>query len=112
MPSHADTGCCCRSALLAGATLILTSRAALTAQLGSALLLGKATHVCTTPSLWAQLGPPGGRKDGGVKALPALEVVTLGGEAMPRSMAREWAGEVRPPRAPLCVCAPVSSPLR
>ena len=46
------------TSILAGATLVLAPRAAITSQLGAVIRLGRATHVCTTPSLWGQLPPP------------------------------------------------------
>eukprot|EP01050_Picozoa_sp_SAG11_P022484 SAG11_NODE_4264_length_1981_cov_1.382572_1_plen_526_part_10 len=80
------------TALLSGATLVLAPRAAVTSALGTVLRAGGVTHVCTTPLLWSQLEPPGTK---GAAALPALKVVTLGGEKVPRKLVEGWAEAVR-----------------
>lgn len=71
------------TALLAGGTLCLPSRAMVKASLGALLIDTRATHVCSTPALWSTvLGGPG--------AYPALQCVTLGGERMPVRIMDTW----------------------
>ena len=72
------------STLAAGATLCVVPRAQLLQDLAGALRATRASHVCATPSLWALLRP-------GV-ALDDLEVVALGGEALPRRLVASSCG--------------------
>lgn len=77
------------TALLAGATLVLAPRAAVTSAMDAVLLAGAVSHVCTTPLLWSQLEGPG------AEDFPALRVVTLGGEKVPQKLVETWAESVR-----------------
>jgi acyl-coenzyme A synthetase/AMP-(fatty) acid ligase len=49
-----------------------------------------ATHLTTTPSLFATLSATGWTPE----RLPSLRVVALGGEYIPKSMAQSWAAAV------------------
>ena len=72
------------TALLAGATLCLPTRAMVREALGQALRDTSATHVCSTPALWATI-------EAGPTALSALECITLGGERMTPGLIARWA---------------------
>ena len=72
------------TALVAGATLLLPRRAEAKEQLGPLLARSGATHVCSTPALWATV-------ELSAAELPALRCVCLGGEAMAPALIRRWA---------------------
>eukprot|EP01052_Picozoa_sp_SAG31_P009397 SAG31_NODE_492_length_14913_cov_4.109086_3_plen_1016_part_00 len=80
------------TALLAGATLVLAPRAAVTSALETVLRAGSISHICTTPLLWSQLEAEAGKPTG---RYPALQVVTLGGEKVPKQLVETWAESVR-----------------
>ena len=69
---------------MAGATLLLPRRAEAKEQLGPLLARSGATHVCSTPALWATV-------ELSAAELPALRCVCLGGEAMAPALIRRWA---------------------
>lgn len=73
------------STLGAGAVVCLAGRAAVTSSLDQVLVKSRATHVCTTPALWALL--PSSLSPA---HLPALEVLALGGAPFPRSCITQW----------------------
>jgi amino acid adenylation domain-containing protein len=83
------------TALLAGATLVLAPRAAITSGLHAVLTMAEITHVCTTPLLWSQLQEPGCNDAGIDQMFTNLQVVTLGGERVPRGLVQRWAESVR-----------------
>ena len=84
------------TALLAGATLVLAPRAAITSGLHAVLTIAKVTHVCTTPLLWSQLQEGRSADTTTVEQVyTSLEVVTLGGERIPRHLVKTWADAVR-----------------
>lgn len=62
--------------------------------LTQALVDSRATHVCTTPSLWSRVSHVvlGGGHDARPKF---LRVVGLGGEVMPLPLARRWSSRLR-----------------
>lgn len=72
--------------LCVGGTLALAPRRTLFCSLGACLAITGATHVLTTPSLFATVDV--------LEKLPALRVVALGGEAMPTRLAQQWASRV------------------
>eukprot|EP00873_Tetraselmis_striata_P022007 jgi/Tetstr1/442271/TSEL_030412.t1 len=78
------------SAWCAGASAAMASRASTFASLGNCLAECGATHLTTTPSLFSTLAATGWAPD----RLPSLQVVALGGEHIPRSIAQAWAGAV------------------
>eukprot|EP01134_Creolimax_fragrantissima_P006394 CFRG6394T1 len=76
------------STLSTGATLcVLSHRTQLTTCLGKALHFCKATHILTTPALWALVSPS--------TPLPHLHTIALGGETMPQAMLSAWANKLR-----------------
>jgi acyl-CoA synthetase (AMP-forming)/AMP-acid ligase II len=90
------------TALLAGATLVLAPRAAVTSGLYTVLSTGEVTHVCTTPLLWSQLLQDAAphlidatTEEECRLPLPHLQVATLGGEKVPRQVVEAWAESVR-----------------
>ncbi len=83
------------TALLAGATLVLAPRAAVTSGLHSVLTMAKVSHVCTTPLLWSQLEGSDCDDAGTERKFANLQVVTLGGERIPRRLVQTWADSVR-----------------
>ena len=84
------------TALLAGGTLVLAPRAAITSALHAVLSIAKVTHVCTTPLLWSQLQEDRSAvTTTGEQGYTSLEVVTLGGERIPRHLVKTWAEAVR-----------------
>ncbi|KAK3256894.1 hypothetical protein CYMTET_33995, partial [Cymbomonas tetramitiformis] len=72
--------------LCVGGALALAPRRTLFCSLGACLAITGATHVLTTPSLFATVDV--------LEKLPALRVVALGGEAMPTRLAQQWASRV------------------
>ena len=84
------------TALLAGATLWLPARARVVGDLPGEIRASRATHVCTTPALWASvpagLARPQQQREGG--PLASLACVALGGEAPPPSLVSTWAAAV------------------
>jgi len=76
------------SALAAGAAVCVAPRASLVQDLAGCLRSSSATHICAAPALWSLLNVP-------PSSLPGLQVVALGGEAMPAAVIRTWAGAVR-----------------
>ncbi|EKX53113.1 hypothetical protein GUITHDRAFT_64869, partial [Guillardia theta CCMP2712] len=75
------------AALCHGDVLCLSSRSKLMVDFGETILSCGATHVCSTPILWRTIQEP-------VDKYTELEVVALGGEAMPRELVEKWADRV------------------
>lgn len=75
------------STWLAGAKLVVATKAAAFTSLGQCLHRAAATHVLSTPTMFStiNLSP---------SELPALRVVALGGEAMSRKIVEQWANKV------------------
>jgi acyl-coenzyme A synthetase/AMP-(fatty) acid ligase/acyl carrier protein len=72
-----------------GGTVAIAPRNAIFSALGACLMLTKATHVLTTPSLFETLGTSAPER------LKQLQVVALGGEAMSQRIVDLWANKVR-----------------
>ena len=72
------------TALVVGATLCLPSRQMVRESLGSAVAIAAATHVCSTPALWATVSE-------GPSELTSLQCVALGGERMGDALIARWA---------------------
>ena len=68
----------------AGATLAIAPRRRIYNEFASCLAQTKATHVLCTPTLWSTVAV-------GPSDLPYLEVVALGGERIPKQIAKRWA---------------------
>jgi non-ribosomal peptide synthetase component F len=73
------------STLACGATLVTAPRARLVQDLGAVLCEGAVSHVCSTPALWGMLPACASWA-----SFPALRVVALGGERLPRALVEQW----------------------
>jgi non-ribosomal peptide synthetase component F len=71
------------STLMAGATLMVASRASVVHDLGGVVARSACTHAFATPSHWALVSLPPAQ-------LPHLCVLTLGGERVPPAMVTHW----------------------
>ena len=76
------------TALVAGATLCLPTRAMVKEQLGETVAATRATHICSTPALWRLVTHT-------PSSLPDLECVALGGERMTAGIIEQWASALR-----------------
>jgi acyl-CoA synthetase (AMP-forming)/AMP-acid ligase II len=71
----------------AGGTIALAPRSCIFEALGPCLLKSNATHLQTTPSLFATID----EEEFGPTKLTALTTIALGGEPMPANVVRTWA---------------------
>ena len=74
-------------ALAAGATICIAPFNQVAADLGETIRLFDATHVCTTPALWATLTDRPAE-------VPSLRRVVLGGDFTPSSLISKWSAAV------------------
>lgn len=74
--------------LCAGGTIAIAPRSLIFSALGACLMLTKATHVLSTPSLFNLLGNTAPCR------LKHLRIVALGGEAMPQRIVDIWSDKV------------------
>lgn len=71
------------TALLADATLCLPTRTMVREALGTAVSSARATHVCSTPALWATIACA-------PSSLDSVKCVALGGERMSGTLIERW----------------------
>ena len=69
--------------LLSGGTVCLFPRADVLSNMGACILQSHATHVCSTPALWAGITEP-------PTHFTSLRTVCIGGEPMSRAMIEVW----------------------
>ena len=72
----------------AGCTLCMPNRQGIMERLHSLLVESRASHICATPALWEAISGALPKAEAWWSALPHLQCVALGGEAMPLSIWR------------------------